>query len=115
MSLHHWRARLREIAQRAARCALRASQTRVRAESTYTRGREFGRRPPFLKPCSMDRENVIDFVAARCRCRTGGCGLREHALAKCVEMYNGGDWHGFAYWHAVYLRERRRLAGPGID
>ncbi|MDA8110670.1 MAG: hypothetical protein M0015_18930 [Betaproteobacteria bacterium] len=71
----------------------------------------------FLKPCRMGVDNVIDFVAAhfRCRRRAEGFGLREHALDKCVEMYNRGNWHGFAYWHAVYLRERRRLAGPGID
>lgn len=63
----------------------------------------------------MDRGNVVDLAAARRRRlrRARGCWLRDHALDKCVEMYRRGDWGGFGYWHAVYLRERRRLGGEG--
>ena len=65
----------------------------------------------------MDRNKVIDFVAVRRRRRRRmpGGWLRDHALEKCVEMYDRSDWQGFAYWHAVYLRERRRLGGAELD
>lgn len=58
----------------------------------------------------MDTGNVIDFLAARRRRRRRiqGSSVRDYALDKCVEMYKHSDWRGFAYWHAVYLRERRR-------
>jgi hypothetical protein len=63
----------------------------------------------------MDTGNVIDFLAAR-RCRRKPMqdgSLRVHPLNKCVEMYEHSDWQGFAYWHAVYLRERRREESRG--
>ena len=58
----------------------------------------------------METSNVIDFFAARRRrrMRMARQSLREHALNKCVEMYERCDWRGFAYWHAVFVRERRR-------
>jgi type II restriction/modification system DNA methylase subunit YeeA len=36
--------------------------------------------------------------------------LAELALDKCEERLIKREWEGFQYWHAVYLRERRRLS-----
>lgn len=65
----------------------------------------------------MGTSNVINLAAARRRQlrRLRESCLREYALDKCVQMYQGGNWEGFAYWHAIYLRERRRLASTSID
>lgn len=59
----------------------------------------------------MQQDNVIDFRhelrrrSKRARARP----LREHALDKCEEMFIRRDWNGFAYWLAIFRRERDRL------
>ena len=58
----------------------------------------------------MRESNVIDLAFGRRRrsdrlCRSS---LREHALDKCEQAFILRDWDGFAYWHAIFQRERRQ-------
>jgi hypothetical protein len=32
--------------------------------------------------------------------------LASYALDKCEDAFLWRDWNSFAYWHAIYLRER---------
>jgi hypothetical protein len=32
--------------------------------------------------------------------------LAGYALDKCEETFSKCEWNSFAYWHAIYLRER---------
>lgn len=34
--------------------------------------------------------------------------LAKHALDKCVESFEHGEWRNFGYWHAIYVRERSK-------
>jgi hypothetical protein len=34
--------------------------------------------------------------------------LVSYALDKCEETFGKCEWESFAYWHKVYVRERRR-------
>jgi hypothetical protein len=37
--------------------------------------------------------------------------IADLALDKCEEMFQRGDWRQFAYWHAIYNRERHNSVG----
>lgn len=34
--------------------------------------------------------------------------LESYALDRCEEAFQRSQWDRFGYWHAIYLRERRR-------
>jgi hypothetical protein len=65
----------------------------------------------------MHDSSVIDLASER-RCRRERprrSNLREHALDKCEEAFVLRDWDGFAYWQAVFQRERKRSEPPATD
>ena len=34
--------------------------------------------------------------------------LAGYALARCEETFTLREWDSFGYWHAIYVRERRK-------
>lgn len=60
----------------------------------------------------MPADDVVDFFWEwqRRRASPKTSALADLALGKCEETLIERDWQRFRYWHAVYLRERRRLS-----
>jgi hypothetical protein len=39
--------------------------------------------------------------------------VARHALDKCEDAFLQREWNGFAYWYAIYRRERSKLMRSG--
>jgi hypothetical protein len=65
----------------------------------------------------MPNGDVIDFFWEWYRRRkpTRRSSLGELALDKCEETLLRRDWQGFGYWHAIFVRERRRMKVGRIE
>jgi hypothetical protein len=63
------------------------------------------------EPTTKYESKVVDFMreVQRLGERRRSLALHDNALGMCEEMFILRDWKGFAYWYAIFQRERRRL------